>query len=146
MKEGVVADVMAVPGDLGQGLPVFFERCVLANDKKRDFELEGIEAFEDPGDERLEVRGEFFPAGIAVRFHIGPLVVQVDRQTGEWFGVIHGIESSSPFRRKIPGPVWPAGKNALDKEEDESRAPDPESGSRSGMSGPIFEPHESQAG
>src|SRR5439155_218521 len=80
--EGVIADLVPRVGESPQRRLVLRQRRILADNEEGDGEPARREEVEDARYDEVEVARKRFPAGVAVRLHIRPLVVEVKRQTG----------------------------------------------------------------
>jgi hypothetical protein len=87
--ERVVSDLVAGHSDRTQLFSVLLQRCVLADDEERDLEIPLGEKMENPRHRDLEIGGEGLPAEVAVGLHIGPLVIEVQRETRNGFARCH---------------------------------------------------------
>ena len=81
----VVADLMPGRRDPLQRLVIFVQGRVLTDDEHGDVQIPLSQEIKEPRHHDVQVRRERIPPGIAVGFHVGPLVVQVEREAGDLF-------------------------------------------------------------
>ena len=94
VAEAVIADLVAGGGDGAQRRAVLLERGVLADDEEGDREPPFGEEGEDSRHDGVEIGRMRLPAGVAVRLHVGPLVVEVQREARV---ARHASLTGSPF-------------------------------------------------
>ena len=75
--------------ELGQRFVVRLNGRVLTDDKKCDFQIALFEKIEDARHNDIDIRGEGFPARIAMGLHIRPFIVQVERKARDRFHRIY---------------------------------------------------------
>src|SRR5207244_5444094 len=81
--EGMVADLVPCRRDRAEELPVLVERGILADDEHGDGEIAGLEKIEDARHHDVQIRWQTLPRRVSVRLQVGPLVVKIERQTGD---------------------------------------------------------------
>jgi hypothetical protein len=70
-------------------------RRVLPHDEKSDAPLKPLQEIQHAGNNEIQIGWERLPIGISVGLHVRPLVVEVQRQAAERFGVTHGVSPGS---------------------------------------------------
>ena len=115
VPEAVVADLVSRGCDGAQGRPVLLECRVLSDDEEADREPARGEELEDARHDRVEVGRMRLPPGVAMRLHVRPLVVEVERKarvahqpsfTGSPFSLSERCAASSTFTTRSPS--WPS--------------------------------------
>src|SRR5215471_8626680 len=89
--KGMVANLVLSRSDACKGLSVLVEHGVLPDDEKGNGQIPLFEEMQHTGDQDVEIRGKRVPTRIPVCLHIGPLVIEVQRQAGYRFVRLHTL-------------------------------------------------------
>ena len=95
MAEGVVSYFVSRIDDHLKSFPVDVEGRILSYHKNRDLPAEIIQGIQDAWHLEFEILREIFPSGVAVSFHVRPLVVEIERKRADRFFVFHGAAFKS---------------------------------------------------
>ena len=82
VHERVIRDLVSGIGDLPQRVRVLRQHRISADDEECDVQAGSLELTEHPGNDPVQIRRETGPVANALGFQIGPLIVEIDRDTG----------------------------------------------------------------
>ena len=102
--ERVVADFVSRRNDGAQLIVVGGNGRIAAHDEERDPHVERVERAQRRVEEHVVVRRARLPPGVAVRLHVRPLIVDVERHARERAGICHDGGCGSGHEGAPAGP------------------------------------------
>src|SRR5262249_43102262 len=103
--ERVVADLVACVGNSTERPGILIARRILADHEKGDGQVPFAKDLQNARHDDVKIGWERRPTLVAVRFQIGPFVVEVQREAGQWF-LTHAPASRGAARRLCVS--WPS--------------------------------------
>ena len=77
MMKRMVADLVAVGGNLTESFSVLLKRCILPDDEEGYLEISFLEETQGARHNLVKISWERLPARIPMRLHVRPLVIEV---------------------------------------------------------------------
>ena len=85
MIVGMISNIVPPFSYRLQILSILFQRGILTNDKKGDLEIQPVQLIKKTGNENIEVGRILLPTVITVGSHVGPFIVQIQRNSCQRF-------------------------------------------------------------